>query len=236
MALKKKVLFHYGCSFTDALKHIPQIIESLSKKYIYKNHGKISANNKYILEEFKSKSEKDSIAVIQWSSLTRPFDDNFKILQTSDNPLFDLLEEWYLLIEEAINFSVENNIKLIQYIGWAEWKDDELNDYHRQKLNSFGIIWFESKKQVDIISSNCFQIQPPHEWSSRDILNGHYLWAHLIWGGMSEWIRENVEINKRYKGWVRDEIKNKSFFDPHPSEFANIKFVEDFLIKELDKL
>jgi hypothetical protein len=236
MALKKKVLFHYGCSFTDAFKHDYETISLLKNNYIYKNYGRPSANNKYILEQFKSKSEKDSICIIQWSSLTRPFDDNFKIVQTSDNPLFDLLEEWYFLIEDAIDFSIKNNIKLIQYIGWAEWKDDELNDYHREKLKSFGITWFESKQQLDVIASNCFQFQVPAEWSSKEIFNGLHKWQELKWGGMSEWVRENVEMDKRYIGWVTDEISNRAFIDPHPSKYANIKFIENFLLKELDKL
>jgi len=235
MAVKKKVVFHYGCSFTENIRHFG-LQHLFQDNFIYKNHARRSANNRYILDTFKRTAEIDSIAVIQWSSLTRPFDDNFSLLETSDNPLYDLLEEWYLVIEEAITHAEKNNIKLVQYIGWALWKDDELNDYHREKLKSYGIHWLESSAQLDESTSNCFQFQMPNEWSSDEISDGLYMWDNLEWGGMSEWIRENMKISDRYIGKFWNPHENKEQFDPHPSEKATIEFINKFLIPKLSKL
>lgn len=228
--MDKIKVFHYGCSFTQNFKD--NVKTYFNDNFSYINYGKESKNNFYILDKFKSTATSNSISIIQWTSLTRPLDDNYKIIEISDNPLFDLLEEWYLLIEEAINFSVKNNIKLIQYIGWAEWKDRELNDYHRKKLNSFGITWFQSKEQQERIPANCFQLQPPYLWSSTQLSNGMYEWEEIKWGGMSEWCRENINIDKRYVGYIIDGDKHRH--DPHPSEFSTIEFVKNVLIPKVN--
>lgn len=235
--MDKIKVFHYGCSFTENMLHYQLENIFLNKNYDYNNLGKQSSSNFSIFNKFKDTCLENSICIIQWSSLTRPFDENFSLLETSDNPLFDLLEQWYILLRETQIIAEQKNIKLIQYIGWAQWKDSELNSYHRNMLNSFGITWFSSKKRLDLIQSNCFQLQPGHKWSSKDVANGYYFWDDLNWGGLTEWSRENIDIHNRYLGYNKNnKIDGKSWFDSHPSEFTFIKFIENFLIKELDKL
>lgn len=232
-----KKIFHYGCSFTENIKAF-RLNGLFAGEYEYTNNGLASSGNKLILDTFKKTSEPNSVSVLQWSSLTRPADENYKILETSDNPLYDYLEEWYLILEEAQEFSRKNNIKTIQYIGWAEWKDSELNEYHRNKLKSFGIHWFESTKQWDVISSNCFQFEDPYDWSSppKTVPEGEFfLWSHIHWGGMSEWIRSNVEIENRYIGWSYNRFENKEYYDAHPSEYATIKFIKEFLLPRIQE-
>lgn len=230
-----KNLFHYGCSFTENLRTF-KLDKLFVDKFIYKNYGLASSSNKHISDTFKETVQPNSIAIVQWSSLTRPFDKNFDVLQKSDNPLYDYLEEWYIILNNTKLYAEKNNIKLLQYIGWAQWKDNELNDYHREKLKSFGIYWFESVKQWDIIASNCFQLESPHQWSSlpkKLFDNEYYLWSGIEWGGMSEWVRSNVDILNRYRGWTDPSVDNG---DPHPSEYASIQFIKHFLLPELENL
>lgn len=230
----KQKLFHYGCSFTENI-HGFGLDCLFEDTYDYNNYGKTSASNEYILNKFKKTAEPESFVILQWSSLTRPTENNFKYVETSDNPLYDLLEEWYLMLEEASSFAKTNNIKLLQYIGWAHWKDNELNDYHRKKLSSFGIKWFTSAEQWDIIASSCFQFEDPVIWSSQP-KNGHYLWSHIHWGGMSEWIRTNVDIHDRYLGWVHDTASDVYYYDSHPSKHSTVEFIKQVLLPELNKL
>lgn len=222
----------YGCSFTQNIFCGPchKYIKKISNEISVKNHGKISNSNLKILNSFKETLLPDSISVIQWSALTRPNDSNFSLMETS-NPLWDLLDEWYTFIDTAIELALQNNIKLIQYTGWAHWRDDELNDYHRNKLNSYNIHWFHSKSKLDMIQSNCFQFQLPRLWSSTKFENGLYLWPELIWGGMSEWIRENIDIKNRYVGY--NHGAPSKHFDSHPSEYATHQFVKQFLIPKV---
>jgi hypothetical protein len=226
--LSKKV-FHFGCSFTQNFKGFG--VESLFKEFDYKNFSEESSGNYKIFKSFKENIQPNSIAIIQWSSLTRPTEDNFDVVKISDNPLYDLLEFWYRILEEVQRVSKVKNIKVIHYIGWAHWKDKELNDYHRNKLKSFNIIWFSSKKTLDLIESNCFQFQSPTEWSSSEKENGTYLWDSLEWGGMAEWIRENVEIENRYVGYSM----GSNHFDVHPSRHATIRFIKEVLLKKLNE-
>ena len=226
--MSKEKVFHYGCSFTENLKGFK--LNSLFSNFEYHNFAKESSGNYQIFENFKETIEPNSTAIIQWSSLTRPSEDNFDIVNVSDNPLFDLLEFWYRILGEVQRISKVKNIKLIQYIGWAHWKDDELNEYHRNKLKSFNIIWFSSKKSLDLIESNCFQFQSPTEWSSDEQENGTYLWDSLEWGGMAEWIRENVEMENRYIGYTN----NSEHFDVHPSRHATIRFIKEVLLEKLN--
>ena len=104
-------------------------------------------------------------------------------------------------------------------------------------LNSFGITWFSSKKTLDLIQSNCFQLQAPYQWSSNKIENDMYLWDDIVWGGLTEWTRVNVDIDKRYMGYnENNKINGKLWFDSHPSEFSFREFINKFLINELNKL
>lgn len=227
-------VFHYGCSFTGNMLYFQLENIFLNKGYDYKNLGKESSSNLDIFNKFKNTCLENSICIIQWSSLTRPFDENYlTIFKKSINPLFDLLEQWYLILNEVQKIIKEKNIKLIQYIGWAQWKDSELNLYHRNMLNSFGINWFSSKKTLDLIQSNCFQLQSPSEWTSHETENNMYLWDDILWGGLSEWVRDNIVIDKRYIGKYEYDINGNLIFDPHPSEFSFRKFIYKFLIKNI---
>jgi hypothetical protein len=219
-----KELNIYGCSFSEMLVYVKDIF---TKNFEFKNYGKISANNFYIFNKFKETSTQDSICIIQWSSLTRPMDENFSLLKTSDNPLYDLLEQWYELLDQTKIIAEERNIDLIQFIGWCEWLDEELNDYHRNKLLSYDIQWFESKEQWDLIESNCFQLQEPSKWTSPKNEQNLFKWKYLKWGGMSEWIRENVSMDKRYT------ISKNNTIDPHPSFYGLRKFYEIVVISRL---
>jgi len=230
-----KKVFHYGCSFTENIKSFG-LDTQFTNSCLYYNYGKTSSGNRYIINAFKDTAEPNSTTIIQWSSLTRPSDENFKILQTSTNPLYDYLEEWYIILEEAKQFAKQNNIKLVQYIGWAQWKDNELNKYHQEKLNSFDITWFESKKQWDMIPANCFQFQIPVKWSSppKETPEGTFsLWSDISWGGMSEWIRSNVDVKERYLGWTTDVKVNGRYYDSHPSEYATTQFIKQVLLPKI---
>ena len=118
----------------------------------------------------------------------------------------------------------DKNIKLIQFIGWAQWKDSELNEYHREKLKSYDIIWYESSAQWDLIIGNCYQFQTAKDWSSKEYPNGLYYWDRLTWGGMSVWIRQNVPMEKRYI--ILNEKKYGKRYDSHPSMYGSKQFYE----------
>lgn len=222
-------LYHFGCSFTENI--IGHNLNELFSEYDYINLAHESFSNFKIFNTFENSITDNSIVIIQWSSITRPTDDNFSLMETSDNPLFDLLEQWYTLLEKTKIIAKDRNVQLIQYVGWAHWKDEELNEYHRNKLKSFDIHWFKSNSQQDIIQSNCFQFESPNIWSSNESDDGLYMWPELIWGGVAEWVRENVDVENRYVGYFTHE--DVSLFDVHPSKIANVKFIENFLISEI---
>ena len=226
--MDKVKVFHYGCSFTQNTAALDYDSPEIFQDFEYKNYGKTSSGNSDIFNKFKNTSEKNSTCIIQWSSLTRPLEDTYSLLEISNNPLYDLLEQWYSILDKTQQIAKEKNINLIQYIGWAQWKDSELNEYHREKLKSYNILWFYSKKTLDCISANCFQLQNTHEWSSNKRLDGLFQWPELKWGGMAEWIRENIEIDKRYIGFVNKYAPD--FYDSHPSYYANKEFITKILI------
>jgi hypothetical protein len=226
-------LLLHGCSFTQPITY-KKLVNWFSDEIIIKNYAKESSSNLKILNSFKENLVPNSTTIIQWSSLTRPNDSNFHIVFESDNPLWDLLDEWYTYLDEARTIASKNNIKLIQYIGWAHWKDSELNDYHRYKLTEFDINWFSSEETLDIIASNCFQFETPAQWSSLKLTSGYHLWPFLKWGGLSEWVRTNIEIDKRYVGY--EHHSPTKHFDTHPSPYAIDKFIKDFLVPKIKLL
>ena len=209
------------------------MVEEIFEGFDWYNHGHNSASNHYILKKFRDESTENSICIIQWSSLTRPNDENFSFVEISDNPLFDLLEEWYIILKEAKRIAEKRNIKLIQFIGWGIWKDDELNDYHRNKLKSFDIQWFRSSPQWDLITSNCFQFQDPHQWSSHQNEKGLSYWGDIQWGGMSEWVRDNVDINNRYTYIPENQRNGGPDIDPHPSPYAMKEFYQKVILPQI---
>jgi len=220
----------YGCSFT---KNLIQIEEIFHPHFDYMNYGEDSASNIFIFNRFRDTAQENSTCVIQWSSLTRPNDENFSFVEISDNPLFDLLEEWYIILKETQRIAQKRNIKLIQFVGWSVWKDNELNDYHREKLKSFDIILFESSPQWDLITSNCFQFQQPNHWSSNENEDGLYYWEKLIWGGMSEWIRDNVEMENRYMYIPEHQRNGGPEWDPHPTPHASKEFYQKVILPKI---
>jgi len=51
---------------------------------------------------------------------------------------------------------------------------------------------------------------------------------------MSEWIRDNIEIENRYLGYHHKEAPNH--FDSHPSLYASKVFFKNQMIKKLNQL
>jgi len=220
-----------GCSFTDLFKHTQQSVHFLNKNISYEFLSQESSSNSDILNQLKQ-VEPNSNVVLQWSSLTRPMDSNFHRLKTSENPLFDLLEDWYLVLDESQKVIEQRNLTTIQFFGWAQWKDDELNDYHRDKLNSYGLYWFYCPKMWDIIGTSCFQIHNPLDWTLQTKHNEKkYLWDDITWGGMSEWVRRNVEEEKRWMG----HHNNNPHFDEHPSHHSADRFLKEWLYPKMEK-
>jgi len=220
-----------GCSFTDLFNQ-NKIYELLDENHIeYEILSKESSSNSDILNQLK-KVEPNTNVVLQWSSLTRPLDSNFHRIQTSDNALYDLLEDWYVVLDESQKVIKERNLKTIQYFGWAQWKDSELDDYHRDRLNSYGLYWFWSPKMWDIIGTSCFQIHNPLDWTLITKYDERqWLWDDITWGGMSEWVRRNVEEEKRWRGYAY----NNPHFDEHPSDHSAIKFFMEWLYPKIEK-
>jgi hypothetical protein len=220
----------HGCSFTKNINR-GKLVSNFSNNSIIKNYANESNSNLKILNSFKENLIPNSTAIIQWSSLTRPNDNNFYIMHESDNPLWDLLDEWYVYLDEVRTIANKNNIKLIQYIGWAQWKDYELNEYHRNRLTEFDIDWFLSEETLDIIPCNCFQFEDSNSWSSPKLTHGYYQWPFLKWGGIAEWIRTNIETDNRYMGYEHNAPTKH--FDTHPSRYATDKFVNEFLLPKI---
>jgi len=239
----------FGCSFSQNLNATfeggpinENCFEFEIDGFTFNNFGKQSSSNYKIFNSFETNIKPNDICIIQWSALTRPSeeDHNF-VLKNEDNPLYYYLEKWYKVLDKVHEISKEKNITLIQFIGWAQWKDNELNEYHRNKLNSYNITWYKSSETWDRIDSNCFQFQSPSEWSSyakkHDFLGGThqtYFCGDLERGGMSEWIRENIEIENRYLGFHHKDTPN--LFDSHPSMYANKIFYKKEIIKKLNQI
>jgi hypothetical protein len=246
--MKKPLVKLFGCSFSEQYNSTFEggplrngLYEFDFEGYTFHNFGYSSASNYKIFNLFETNIKPNDTCIIQWSSLTRPQeeDHNF-IVKSEENPLYYFLDKWYKILEKVQEISKEKNITLIQHIGWAHWKDNELNEYHRNKLNSYNIIWYSSKETWDRIDSNCYQFEPPNVWSSSAKKSIHgggepsYFWSDLKWGGMSEWIRDNIEIENRYLGYHHKEAPNH--FDSHPSLYASKVFFKNQMIKKLNQL
>ena len=226
-----KELTIHGCSFSENLKcnFYPGIEDKLSKDFNYANYA-INSNSNQGIQESAITAGEDSIAIIQWSALTRKleWEKDWEYLDVISQPdaLFRLLDRWINQVRTTTALLNQRGVKHFQYIGWAQWKDSELTDEYRQYLRALPIHWFESKEQEDLIQSNCWQLNHnPNEWS--DIKDGKITFPKLEWGGMSEWIRENVDINDRYIGY--DNHSKEKWFDPHPSATAGKQFFEQVI-------
>lgn len=237
--MKDKLLYLTGCSFTDNLDTYYDAYSYINNNFTYKSFAYPSRSNFQILDDLKL-MKPSSIAIIQWSALTRPngmveydFDYNKDLnekLEKAENPLHFLIETFIDVVNEATSILEQKNIKYFQYIGWNQWYDHELNDDLRNKLNKLSITWFSSKKTLDLIADNCWSLS---QQSSSTSEYGLYEWDDIKWGGMSEWIRDNIN-NPRLR-YVSTEKYNNNC-DPHPSPYAGDLFYKEVIIPKIHEL
>ena len=226
-----KTLTTHGCSFTENINNgfYIGVEDTLDKDFDFVNYGRNSNSNQGILETAITVPSK-SIAVIQWSALTRRLewetDEEYENVVYNPNAIFLFLDKWIQQVKTITTLLEQREVKTFQYIGWAQWKDSELNDEYREKLRELPIHWFESKEQQDLIQANCWQIEEnPSKWSTEK--DGVIIYPKLEWGGMSEWIRENIDIDNRYIGY--NHQSDSKWFDPHPSAIAGKEFYEQVI-------
>lgn len=235
-----KLLYFTGCSFTLHLDLLYlEAKEHIKNNFTYKNFAFSSRSNFQILDDIKL-MDPNSVAIIQWSSLTRPngivdyeIDYNKDLnekLEKAENPLHFLIETFIDVVNEATTILEQKNIKYFQYIGWNQWYDRELNDNLRDKLNKLPITWFSSKKTLDLIIDNCWSLSQRGSATSE---SGVYEWDDIKWGGMSEWIRDNIDDPRlRY---ISTE-KYNHHMDPHPSAYAGDLFYKEVIISKIYEL
>jgi hypothetical protein len=237
-------VFLLGCSFTYNVNNTPiDIIKKVNKPIRITNLGYPSRSNFQILEDVKILPE-NCIGIIQWSALTRPngmleyeHDWNKDLneeLTKQDDPLRYLIENFINVVNESNQIIKEKNIKSFQYIGWQQWGNHEIDNDLSNKLKNLNINWFETPKLTDIIPSNCWHYQK--ESYVRKIINKfntkkNWEWDETIWGGMSEWIRLNIEDeNLRYV-----DLRSDGEIDSHPSKYATQFFYEKIIIPKINK-
>ncbi len=238
-----KTVYLLGCSFTMNVKGFNTLWTTLNNSYTITNLGFSSRSNFQILEDIQNLPSNCKV-IIQWSSLTRPtgnpdYEKDWNkplndLLDKQKDPLTFLIQTFINVVTQANLILKEKNIQSFQYIGWRQWEDSELNtDLHTQ-LTNLPIHWFSTPELEDCIDSTCWnynygRIVPNIKkyvlFHKKTYKN--FLWTANKWGGMSEWIRENVtEFDKRY---VSKE-------DPHPSEYATSLFYKKVIIPEIDNL
>jgi hypothetical protein len=239
-----KNVYLLGCSFTYQINEFSINIENKLKfPASIINLAFPSKSNFQILEDVK-KLPKDSIAIIQWSALTRPNGmigyekdwnkDLNEMLKHQSDPLRFLIENFITVVNEANIILKKMNVKHYQYIGWQQWADSEIDSDLNYKLNQLNINWFKTPKLKDIISTNCWHYNP-NSYVQR-VLNffkteNYWEWDSTSWGGLSEWVRLNViDENLRYKGYYNTN------FDSHPSEFATTLFYDQIIIPNINLL
>ena len=125
---------------------------------------------------------------------------------------------------EAQDRFKENNINFLQYIGWTQFMDSELSDSHRSMISKFkNFTWIETPELKDIIRSNCTM-----NIGNKGLIvgEGEYLWPANNWGGLSEWVRNNIRVDDRYYDPP---------IDPHPSFYAFNKFIIEVILPKLKK-
>lgn len=240
-----KKVYLLGCSFTYHINNFSiNLNEKLSNPTEVINLGYPSRSNFQILEDVKTLPN-NSIAVIQWSALTRPNGmveyeidwnkDLNGLLETQSDPLRFLINNFINVVTESNEILKEKNIKVFQYLGWQQWADFEIDKELEDKLLTLNINWFKTPKLDDIISSNCWHYNSKSYVEKIFDFLGYekkWQWDSTDWGGMSEWIRLNVnDMEKRYIGGNDNEI-----FDPHPSEFAAKFFYDEVIIPNINNL
>jgi hypothetical protein len=246
--MNKDTVYLLGCSFTDAVKHFNgEFFRKFKDSYNIINLGYISRSNFQILEDIKT-LPKNSIAIIQWSSLSRPngipdYDIDWnaelnELAYSSNDPLQFFISNFIKVLTTANSILKEKNIKSFQYIGWVQWTDAEI-DYETSKLlNNLNINWFSTPSLIDVIPCNCWECNPNTVSNKiRSLLGFHknieWEWKSTKWGGMSEWIRLNVDdMYKRYIAIT----KRDGYNDAHPTEYASEQFYKNVIVVEIEKM
>lgn len=239
-----KNIYLLGCSFTYQINEFSIEIEhKLKDSAAIINLAFPSRSNFQILEDVKTLPN-DSIAIIQWSSLSRPNGmlyyerdwnkDLNEMLKHQSDPLRFLIENFITVVNEANLILKKKNIKHYQYIGWQQWADSEIDSDLNYKLTQLNINWFKTPKLKDVIPANCWH----YNTSSyvQRVLNcfkteKYWEWDSTNWGGLSEWVRLNVVDEKlRYKGYLDTD------FDSHPTAFATALFYDHVIIPNINLL
>jgi hypothetical protein len=245
--MERKTIYLLGCSFTDSVKfYQSDFFKKFRDKYNVINLAYLSRSNFQILEDIKTLPN-NSIAVIQWSALTRPdgnkdYDIDWnselnKLAYSTEDPLKFLINNFIKVVSEGNEFINEKNIKAFQYIGWVQWQDSEIDEETNKLLKKLPINWFETPKLIDIIPSNCWEYNSTVLNNRiKTLLGGNshkWEWKSFKWGGMSEWIRLNVtDMDKRYVA----TYKKDGYNDSHPSEYAAEQFYKNVILVEVEKL
>lgn len=244
--MNKKTIYLLGCSFTDNVRgYLNEFFTKFKEDYNVINLAYPSRSNFQILEDIKLLPT-DSKVIIQWSALTRPsgnpdYDIDWNIelnnLAFSDNdPLNFLINNFIKIVKRSNNILVEKNIKSFQYIGWVQWNDNELDCKIKEELLSLPITWFNTPSLTDVMPVTCWSYDCGTLNSKINQLDNKldlWEWYPISWGGMSEWIRFNVNDElKRYKSIRQFD----GYDDPHPTEYSSEYFYKSIILPEINKL
>lgn len=252
MKKSEKKVYFLGCSFTDASHSYQPSFGYIKENYNIENLARGSQSNFQILSDVEI-LEENSIAFVQWSALTRPnmigdvlpniWDvDLNREAEKHEDPLVFYINNFIDVVTNANKILEEKNIKSFQYIGWVQWRDSEISVEMEEKLKKLPIHWFSSSAQIDTMGDTCWNVRPkdgflkPHitsflQYKYRKTVE--WEWEPIRWGGMSEWIRGNIEdMDKR---WV-NTVKTHGNSNPHPSAYAGDVFYEKVIIPKLEEL
>lgn len=242
-------IYLLGCSFTNQIMTFEKgFFQKFRNDFNIINIGYPSRSNFQILEDIK-KLPNDCIAIIQWSSLTRPnknpdYDKDWnselnKLAYSTEDPLKFLINNFINIVSQAELIIKEKNMKTFQYIGWLQWLNSEIDKETEIKLGLLPITWFNTPKLLDIIKGNCWEYNSDnilsHQIKIKHFLHSEirWLWDATSWGGMSEWIRLNItDVHKRYLG----SYKPGGYIDPHPSKYGSEQFYKKVIVPALKHL
>jgi hypothetical protein len=249
--MEKTPIYLLGCSFTNmAYNYGHDPSNDFFMKFISDfniiNLSYISRSNFQILEDIKT-LPKNSIAIIQWSSLTRPngiqdYDKDWnkhlnELAQSAEDPLKFLINNFINVVNQANQILNEKQIKSFQYLGWLQWADSEIDSETEQLLKELPIKWFVAPNIIDIYQYNCWEYNHKSLTNKLKTLLGgipnKWEWKSTKWGGLSEWVRLNIkDPYKRYHA-----IKSiDGYNDTHPSKYALEEFYKNVILHELNKL
>jgi hypothetical protein len=245
--MDKDTVYLLGCSFTEAIKHFnSDFFIKFRDNYNIINLAYASRSNFQILEDIKSLPN-NSIAVIQWSALTRPsgihnYDIDWNIelnnaTQLSSDPLKFLINNFINVVNKANKILKSKNIKTFQYIGWVQWANNELDKTLISLLKELPIHWFFTPDLIDVMPSGCWEYNAnSFVLPIKSMLGGRptkWEWKSSNWGGMSEWIRLN--ITDMYNRWAALYEVN-GYNDAHPTEYASEQFYKSVVLIQIEKM